>query len=154
MRRTLATLLAALALAGGLAACGDDGGGDAASGDGGSGGGDGSKDRFCELASQEDIAGLEDFDPSEAESMDRLDEALTQLSDAAPDEIRDDVDTVAEGLRELVEILSTIDTSDPDALSELTERAEELEGMQQRMEASVERVDRYLEEECGIEPGS
>lgn len=145
--RRLAVVLAVLVLGGGLAACGDDGG-DSASG----GGGGGDKDRFCELAAQEDIEGLEDFDPASTVDMEQLDEALSQLSDAAPSEIEDDVETVASGLRELVEVLSTIDTSDPEALTELAERAEELEGMQETMEAATERVDRYLEEECGIDP--
>ena len=147
--RRLAVVLAVLAIGGGTAACGgDDGDGGSASG----GGGGGDKDRFCELAAQEDIEGLEDFDPESTGDMEQLDEALAQLSDAAPGEIKDDVETVASGLRELVEVLSTIDTSDPDALGELAERAEELEGMQEKMEAATERVDRYLEEECGIDP--
>lgn len=151
--RRLAVALAVLAFGGGLAACGDDGG-DGAAGGGGGGGGGGDKDRFCELAAREDIEGLEDFDPTRTGDMEQLDEALSDLSEAAPGEIRDDVDTVANGLRELVEVLSTIDTSDPKAMEELTERAEELEGMQERMEAATGRVDRYLEEECGIDPDS
>lgn len=144
--RRLAVVLAVLAIAGGLAACGGDDG-DGASASGGGGGGD--KDRFCELADQEDI---EDFDPASTGDMEQLDEALSDLSAAAPGEIKDDVETVASGLRELVEVLSTIDTSDPAAREELAERAEELEGMQEQMEVATGRVDRYLEEECGIDP--
>lgn len=142
-------MLAVLALGAGLAGCGDDGGDDGASGGGG-----GDKEAFCQLAAEEDVDGLEDFDPNEAADMEELNRLLDELSDRAPSEIRDDVETVAEGLREFVEVLSTIDTSDPNALAELGERAEELEGMQEEMEAATERVDRYLEEECGIDPES
>ena len=142
--------LAALALVAGVAGCGDDGGaGDAA------GGGGGDKEAFCELASSQELEGfesLDDFDPTEAADNAELDRALDELTDTAPTVIRDDVRTVAEGVRELVKVLSEIDTSDPDALDALTERAEELESMQAEMERATENVNRYLEEECGIDP--
>lgn len=141
-------MFASLALAGVLAACGDDGGG---------AGGGGDKEAFCRLASSDELEGfdsLEDFDPNASDDMAELDSALDELTDTAPTAIRDDVRIVAEGVRELVEVLSEIDTSDPDALAELTERAEELEGMQAEMERSTENVDRYLEEECGIDPNA
>jgi len=149
MRRA-SLLLVALALGVALTACGDDGD----DGGGGAASGSGDKERFCELASRDDIAGLDDFDPTRDGDMAELDAALDDLRDAAPEEIRDDVETVADGLRELVGILSTMDTSDPDAMAELAERTDELEALQERMESSVERVDRYLEEECGIDPSS
>jgi hypothetical protein len=149
MRRG-ALLLAAAAVLAALAGCGDDDGGTAAEG----GGGGGDKEAFCRMASSEGLdsfENLEDFDPTESDDMEELDRALTELTAVAPREIRGDVQVVADGLRELLEVLSGIDTSDPEALAELSERAEELEGLQERMEASSERVDRYLEEECGIE---
>lgn len=139
-----------LALAAGLAACGDDG-------DGGVLSSSGDKEAFCRLASSDEMEAfddLEDFDPTQADDMAQLDRALDQLTDSAPPEIEDDVRVVAEGLRELVEVLSDIDMDDPDALAELSERAEELEGMQAEMERATENVDRYLEEECGIDPNA
>jgi hypothetical protein len=142
-------VLAALAVSAGLGACGDDGGGSGAA----SAGGD--KERFCRLASKDELAGfesLDDFDATEADDMERLDNALEELTEAAPTEVRDDVRIVAEGVRELVDVLSGIDMDDPEALAELSERAEELEGMQAEMERATENVDRYLEEECGIDP--
>lgn len=147
MRRR-GTALAALALVAGVAGCGDEGGGGAASGSG-------DKEAFCELASSQELEGfesLDEFDPTEAADNAELDRALDELTDTAPTVIRDDVRTVAEGVRELVQVLSEIDTSDPDALEALTERAEELESMQAEMQRATENVNRYLEEECGIDP--
>jgi hypothetical protein len=142
-------VLAILMVAAGLGACGDDGGDT----EGTFAGGD--KETFCRLASTDELAGfesLEDFDPSETGDMARLDSALQELTDAAPTAIRDDVRVVAEGVRELVDVLAGVDMDDPEALAALSERAEELESMQAEMERATANVDRYLEEECGIDP--
>jgi hypothetical protein len=145
MRRG-AGAVALLVLAAGLTACGDDDGGASSSG-----GGD--KDRFCALASQQDIEGLDDFDPSKKGDLAELDAALDDLHDAAPGEIRDDVDTVSAGLRELVE-LASVDRSDPDAMAELRDRASELQGRRAEMQAAAQRVEQYREKECGVDEDS
>lgn len=138
-----------LALAAGLAGCGGDDGNEGAMA------GTGDKEAFCRLASSDELEGfdgLEDFDPADAADVDELERALDDITSTAPPAIRDDVRIVAEGVRELMAVLSEVDTSDPGALAELGKRAEELEGMQAEMERASENVDRYLEEECGIDP--
>ena len=153
MRRlgVLAVLLALLLVAG----CGDDddGGGGSASG-GGSG-------NFCARAAvfQERFDELDSqFSGDEAPSGEVFEEAaaaISELADGAPGEIRDDLRTIADGVREIAEVFGDLDFSDPSSFSEeqmaeLEEVGERMEAIGEEVEAASGRVEVYLEEECGI----
>jgi hypothetical protein len=165
-RRWTRTVLAgALAFSLLAAACGDDDeqvqsdaqeaaatGGDAdpaGDGSGDSFSGDGSSD-FCAMADE-----LEQTDPFDAVGMD-MQAAFESMFDvyddvvkAAPSEIRGDFETVGEGLRLLQGALEDVDYDftqlDDEAMEEILENA--------RFEEAGERIERYLEEVCGIDSG-
>lgn len=148
--RRLALLLLVPVLALG-AGCGDD------DDDVSSGGG------FCDRARLLDaqMSNLEEqFEGDEIPSGDVFEQtadAISGLADDAPDEIRGDLETLADGVREIAEIFGDIDLSDPEALSD-PENAEQLEAIGERMEEldatvgeSSDRVEAYLSDECGID---
>lgn len=148
MRRLSVILLVPVLALG--AGCGDD--------DDASAGGD-----FCDRARLLDaqMSSLEnEFEGDDIPSSEVFDEAadaLGDLADGAPSEIKGDLETLADGVREIAEIFGDIDLSDPEALSD-PENAEQLQAMGERMEeldATVgdasDRVEAYLADECGIE---
>ena len=84
-------------------------------------------------------------------------DAIDDLAGDAPGQIRDDLVTVADGVREVAEVLGEVDLDDPDLLDD-PEQAEEVQAVVARMtaidaklEAAGERVEAYLQEECGIQ---
>ena len=99
--RRLAVGIAAVLLAGGLAACGDDGGDGGDSGDSG-----GSAEEFCSVGDD-----LDAFSSTDEIDNDQFQSALDDAVDAAPDEIKDDVETVREAFAD-------VDLSDPQALTD------------------------------------
>lgn len=146
--RRLAVLLTLPLLA--LVSCGGD------DDDGGSAAG------FCDRADtfDEQFAQLEEqFDGSEtpsAEIFDQAADAIEDLADEAPSEIEGDMRTVSGGVREIAEIFGEIDLSDPEALSDpanagtLAELSERMETLGEEVEDASDRVETYLQDECGI----
>jgi len=125
MRRTLIGLAAAGALL--VAGCGgdDDDSGTTAGGDGGT-------SEFCE----EFLAYDQQFSENDDASEDEVIAAIRSLD--PPEEIRQDFDTLLEGLDEL----SSIDTSDPEASAEMQEQ------MAQYTAAS-QNIQQFVDRECG-----
>jgi hypothetical protein len=86
------------------------------------------------------------LDPSAA--LDVVDDALeTMRSIDPPAEIAADWEAVRSFSEEMITSLDEIDVTDPAALEEL---GRELEQNAEALEAAADRVDRYLEDECGI----
>lgn len=104
-----------------LAGCSDDGGG--------------SKEAFCEL-----LASDADLDIDTPEGQAAFEEAL----DAAPSEVSDDMDVLADAFEEL----EGVDENDPEAL----EAAFAVMGSPEVMEAMTN-IETYGVDECGMDPG-
>lgn len=153
-------LLAAAVLA--LAAC-DSGG------NGGVSAGGGSSEAFCGLA--DEVQGLEDLgegiDPTDFGALEgQLDEfnsVLADAVDAAPDEIRDDVELVANTVNEMFEAMRgplqelsenpEAAAQNPEIFQELQEAAPTPEE-EEELEAASQRIEEFVEEECGIDTDS
>ncbi len=139
MRAMRLLVLPALVLGG--VACGSDGGNSSAA--------------WCDLAenvqeASDDFDALEPTDPEAVEQVfedfrDQLDEAV----DAAPDEIKDAVETASEGINELYDMLRDVDFN---FLELDTEQLEELTRFGEEQEEAANEIETYNEEECGIEP--
>ena len=85
-------------------------------------------------------------DPSAA--LDVVDEALdTMRSIDPPAEIAEDWEAVTSFTDDMISALADIDVTDPAALEELSQ---DLEQNAEALEDAADRVDRYLEQECGI----
>jgi hypothetical protein len=134
MRRFLALLVLVLAAPLLLGACSDDS--DSGSGSGDGGGGD-DVEAFCDQV----IAVDEMEDPSSEEALD----ALNQLVDDAPSEIKDDLEV----LLPILEDLEGLDEDDPEAFGEVLALMEN----EEFIEAS-ENLEAFGVEECGLEPSS
>ncbi len=117
----------------------------------GSGSGD-----LCEFAQEIEAAMGDEFlsstDPDVVdEQYNELNDILGEAVDRAPDEIRPDLEIVADGLRSFIDVLAEYDydfvalAEDPEALEALSS----LEGPEFD-EASL-RVEEYFTEVCGIE---
>lgn len=150
-------LLAAAVLA--LAACDS----------GGNGGGGGSSEAFCGLA--DEVQGLEDLgegiDPTDFGALEgQLDEfnnVLADAVDAAPDEIRDDVELVANTVNEMFEAMRgplqelsenpEAAAQNPEIFQQLQEAAPTPEE-EEELEAASQRIEEFVEEECGIDTDS
>lgn len=159
MRRFSVLLLAPLLVVG--FACGDD---DdvSASGGGGGGGGVGS---FCDKAELLD-ARFNQLDESlggdqlpTGETFKEVAEAVSSLAGDAPQEIRADLEKVSEGVTRFAELFEGIDLSDPSSFSDpevmakLEESQAELETLGEEVEESSDRIEAYLEDECGLDLG-
>ena len=123
------------------------------------GGGDGSSgsatvDDWCALAQRLEDTGS-DYEVSLESGGETLADAFEQfaalLDDAqrvAPDEIKDAVETSAEGITTFRELLEGVDYD----LFALDESAfAELEAMSEEMDSATERIDAYNQRECGID---
>jgi hypothetical protein len=76
---------------------------------------------------------------------------LEAIADGAPDEIKDAMETVAEGYAAMVEVLEDVDVSDPQAFADPELQAElaELDDVfDEEYEAASETVSTYIQEEC------
>ncbi len=144
MRRALAgSMIMVLALAAG---CGDDDGG---------GGGGGSTESFCaEMESLEEKYGnvfseADSFDPTDTDAFNEL---IGDLRDADPPaEIAEDWNNVIDAFQFFADAFEGLDLNDPEALAELEELSAEIEERTGDIEAAGERVNSFLEEECGID---
>lgn len=107
---------------------------------------------FCDTArSFEDQVQIDPDNPDVAE-FERTADALEELAATAPDEIRDEVTTAGQLVREFAELLATIDLSDPASFDD-PEVQERLAAIQERDTAlgpDLEAIGQYLEDECGI----
>lgn len=138
MRRFAAVLLAL-----GLAACGDDEVDVAA---------------FCARAgSLEDLEDVfEGEGVPEAEAFERAAAEIEALAEDAPDEVADDLDIIAGALEEVAGVVAEVDLSDPSTLTDpanpaaLQELADDLEALGEDVEGAQGRVDAFLEDRCGI----
>ncbi len=150
--RRLAALLFVPVLALG-AGCGDDD----------DDGGGSSVGSFCDRARLLDAqmtALEEEFDSEEVPSgevFSQTAEAIGDLADDAPSEVKGDLETLADGVREIADIFGEIDFNDPEALSDPA-NAEQLQEMGERMEAldatvgeASDNVESYLSDECDID---
>jgi hypothetical protein len=141
-----------------VAGCGGDDDDDTAA----SGGG-GSSSSFCDRAKTVDerFAALEDsFSGDEVPSGDVFKQAadtISDLADGAPKEIKDDLETVADGVRQIADVFDDIDLSDPQALADpdnaqaLQEMGDRMEAVGTKVEDASNRVEAYLKDECGID---
>lgn len=93
------------------------------------------------------------------EEFDQTADAIGDLADDAPDEVKGDLETLAAGVREVADIFGEIDLNDSEALADPA-NAETLQEMSERMDAldesvgeSSERVEEYLADECDIDIG-
>lgn len=137
MKRVL-PLLFVSALA--LAACGDDDGGSA------------SVDAWCDLSREldsgetplDDEATMTDPD-SAREAFEEFNEILDDASDAAPDEISDDFETLRDGFREFEDAFADADYNFMDLDMSV------FEGLEAEMDEASDAIDQFNEEECGIE---
>lgn len=131
-----------------------------------SGGSGGSPEAFCGLA--DEIQDFEDFgenvDLTDFESVsqefDRIDDVLADAVDAAPDEIRDDVELVADmvgdlfaGMREPLRELSEnreAASQNPEILQALQD-AQPTEEEQEQLQDATQRIEQYIEDECDVD---
>lgn len=105
-----------------LFGCSDDGGG-------------GSEEAFCEL-----LASDADLDIETPEGQEAFQEAM----DAAPDEVSDDMEVLADAFEEL----SGVDENDPEALAAAFEVMADPEVM-----AAMSNIENFGVEKCGMDPG-
>lgn len=134
---------------------GDAEGGTAAlEGDGGEGDG-GDEDPFCAEVEgiEERMAALQE-DTSTGEQLDEMSATFEELAEDAPDEIAEDMDTLARALAELAEVFERVDFEDPESLEVLEEESARLEEEFGDLEAAGQNVETYLREECGIDIGA
>lgn len=150
MRRAAAALLVLVLVP--VAGCGDDD-------DDGSAASAGS---FCERAGlvEERFAELEaSFEGTEvpdASVFETAADTLEDLADGAPEEIADDLGTIADGSRRVGEVFSEFDFNDQEAMADpanaeaLGEIASEMEQIGEDVESATAEVEAYLESECGV----
>lgn len=163
--RRLAVILALPLIALGLVACGgddDDSTAGATTTEKASGGG-GSSSAFCSKAKSVDKE-FNDLDNAFTGSgvptgdvFDKAADALEKLAEDAPRAIKDDMATVAAGVRKVADVLGDIDLSDPKAVTDpanaekLQQMSDEMESIGQEVQAASDRVAKYLADECGID---
>jgi hypothetical protein len=130
MRRTLIGLAVAGAIL--VAGCGGDDDDDGGGGNGSTASGDSATESFCEDFRNYDQQFNDDPEASEEEVV----AAIRSLE--PPEEIKDDFDTLLEGLDQL----QSVDTDDPEAAAALQEE------MAQYTEASTN-IQTFVDENCG-----
>jgi hypothetical protein len=115
------------------------------------------EDRFCAEAAdlEERFASLDlagDELPT-SEQFEQVSTGFEDLAEDAPDEVADDMRTIAEVLTAVGEVFERIDIQDPESLEALQEESARLEDEFSDLEAAGENVETYLKEECGIDLG-
>lgn len=142
--KRLAALALPIALA--LTACGGDDGGDADGGDAAS------TEEWCGLSENLDElgSGLDTVDPFDPEAVrvvyGNFRSTVNEALDAAPDEIRDDVATVAEGIERVDDELQAVDYNFLDVDLAF------MEDLGDDMDAASDRIQDFNVRECGFEP--
>ena len=109
---------------------------------------------FCDTArSLENEVDIDPNDPDPAQ-FEKTADALEELAATAPDEIRDEVTTAGQLVREFTELLASIDPSDPSSFEdpEVQERLAALQERDTALGPDLEAIGQYMEEECGIGP--
>jgi hypothetical protein len=123
------------------------------------GGGGGSAAGFCD-----EVEALDNFDPlanvdltaddpgaAMTEAFASMDDALGNLADAAPSEIKADVETIQSGISTLVTALEDAD-GDFFTLASDPAFAEQMEALDSPdFNAAAQRIEEYTSTECGIE---
>lgn len=118
------------------------------------GGGDegASTEAWCDLAQdfENDLDGLDSMDVTDPDSVraafEEAQAAIDDAADAAPDEIKDAVETTQDGFAELAGALEDVDYNFLDLDMSV------IEDLDAEMEAASDEIDTFNEEECGIEP--
>jgi hypothetical protein len=164
MQRNLRKVVGTLALTAvavlGVAACGSSDNGSSSSGTSASAGGSsaGGSD-LCTYAKQlEETTNPDSFSNMDKATFDKIDEIITNVQAKAPDEIKDDVATVAKNFQDVRAIFAQYDfdiaklTSAATADSSLTDKLQSLNS--DEFNAASQRVNTYLQEKCGIQGGS
>lgn len=131
--------------------------------------GDGSTAAFCELA--DEVQSFDEFgegiDPSDfgalTDQIDEFNRTLDEAVDRAPDEIRADVELVATAVSEMFEAmrgpLQEL-TENPEAAAQNPEIFQQLQEAapspeeQEELEEASQRIEDFVEEECGIDVDS
>jgi hypothetical protein len=127
----------------GLAACGSDGGSESTT----SGGGD-----LCASAEELRAATNDPSLPLDQARFDEFQQLLANVEEQAPDEIKDDMNVLADGFDRLREIFEEFDFNaeglSEEQTAELSARADEIAS--DEFAAAGDAVNDYLSEECGI----
>jgi hypothetical protein len=165
MHRNLRKVVGTLALTAvavlGVAACGSGDNGSASSGTSAGAGtsGDAGDSDLCTYAKQlEETTNPDSFSNMDKATFDKIDEIIGNVQAKAPDEIKDDVATVAENFQDVRAIFAKYDfdiaklTSAATADPSLTEKLQSLNS--DEFNAASQRVNTYLQEKCGIQAGS
>jgi len=164
MQRNLRKVVGTLALTAvavlGVAACGSSDNGSSSGGTSASAGGGSAGDSdLCTYAKQlEETTNPDSFSNMDKATFDKIDEIITNVQAKAPDEIKDDVATVAKNFQDVRAIFAQYDfdiaklTSAATADSSLTDKLQSLNS--DEFNAASQRVNTYLQEKCGIQGGS
>jgi hypothetical protein len=145
----------------GVAACGSGDNGSGSSGTSASAAtsGDAGDSDLCTYAKQlEETTNPDSFSNMDKATFDKIDEIIGNVQAKAPDEIKDDVATVAENFQDVRAIFAKYDfdiaklTSAATADPSLTEKLQSLNS--DEFNAASQRVNTYLQEKCGIQAGS
>jgi hypothetical protein len=139
VRRSLSLALATILFAGFAVACGDDD--DAA-------GGTTSPENFCAQAERldEQFAAMDEDDPAVMQ-----DAVAAMRGMSVPEEIREDWTVMTEGLEAIAEAFAGIDPEDPQAALEAMGEIDDLEAQFEGVDEASERVEAYLQDECGLD---
>jgi hypothetical protein len=164
LRKVVGTLALTAVAVVGVAACGssDNGSnsnGTSASAETAGGTGGAANSDLCTYAKQlEETTNPDSFSNMDKATFDKIDEIITNVQAKAPDEIKDDVATVAKNFQDVRAIFAQYDfdiaklTSAATADSSLTEKLQSLNS--DEFNAASQRVNTYLQEKCGIQGGS
>lgn len=93
-----------------------------------------------------------DGDEPGADGFEDTADALDELAQVAPDEIRPSITNAARVVRDVVELVASIDVDDPSAVDdpELLQRVRALEEQEAALRPELDRVSEFLDEECGV----
>ena len=152
MKRILTAIAAAALGLGLLTACGDDGGGSAGGGD------------YCDdlKAAKKELDSIQGGDFG---SLEKTTDAMHDLADEAPDELKDDWETLVEGVDKIVKALKDAGLTDEDmanlqsgqipdgvdmaALQDLMTEIQALDT--EEFSKASEAINKHAKDECGVD---
>jgi hypothetical protein len=110
---------------------------------------------FCLEAAdvEERLAAIEDSEAPTPDQLAEVSDAFSDLAARAPDDVAEDMRSIAGALTALGDAFGRIDIEDPESLEALEEESARLEEEFGDLEAAGENVETYLKEECGIDLG-